>query len=234
MCTAVFRNFRMICLLQTCSVLNTQAGQAACVLLTTPAMKYRLHLKFRMPKHRYLLWLVHLLPACVLLPLLVPAQNKLKPSLGLHASLNSSFDFVGPSLQAGADYPLGRGTALSAYLHYFGDRFSRNENGFSMRGRYRNVTAAFMLDQNFSRRPVNTLYMGVGVALQQYKGVYTYSAGTWEENFRGVVPAVRLGYVFPVADKQLLLEANVTGPIVEPDAYMELISLLSLGLRLRF
>jgi hypothetical protein len=175
--------------------------------------------------------------ALLLLSGAAAAQHKLRPYLGLHASGNADMVYVGPSAQLGLDYRPLRHLGLSAYAHYFRRRFDRNFANEFEEGKFDCLTGALLLEVRLGRQPERRgFFAGGGLALQYLKDDYhSYWARIYQERKRNVLPALRLGYAFPLGRHQLTAELNATGPYneaTEYGSYTELITQLSLGTRL--
>ncbi|GAB2947791.1 hypothetical protein GCM10027048_10970 [Hymenobacter coalescens] len=173
----------------------------------------------------------------LLLAGLATAQHQLRPYAGLHASGNADMVYVGPSVQIGADYRPLRRLGLSTYVHYFRRRFDRNFANEFEEGKFDCLTGAALLELRLGRQPERRgLFVGAGVALQYLKDDYhSYWARVYTLRKHDVLPALRLGYAFPLGRHQLTAELNATGPYHEGDeysSYTELLTQLSVGTRL--
>lgn len=167
------------------------------------------------------------------------AQRRLRPYLGLHASGDAEMFYLGPSAQLGADYRLTSHLGLGGYLHYFRRRIDRDFGNYQTeQGRFDCLTGAVLLDVRLGRQPERRgPFVGGGLALQYLRDEYqTNRLRIYTLRKHDVLPALRLGYAFPLGRHQLTAELNATGPYSEFNDYggstTELITQLSLGTRL--
>lgn len=177
-----------------------------------------------------------LLLAFCLLPVAVSAQHKLRPYVGLHGSGDAQMYYLGPSGQIGADYRINSFCGLTSYVHYFRRRIDRTEaNNQFEKASFDCLTGALLVQVHLGSKPNRGLFAGAGAAAQRveddFKSDWTLG---WHTIRRGVLPAIRLGYAFPIGPHQLTAELNATGPYQERTAYYtstELITQLSVGTR---
>lgn len=171
------------------------------------------------------------------------SQSRLHPYLGLHVSGDAQLYYVGPSFSVGTDVTLTNTFSLTGYIHYFPKNVDKTySNGDFARGRYRSTTAALLGEIFLGKTPEKGMFVAAGVSVQHTKDDFKSSWTTLDQERTIVIPALRVGYMFPIsAQKKLALELNATGPYAyksEDNGYiihsLEVLTQLSLGSRIRF
>jgi hypothetical protein len=80
------------------------------------------------------------------------------------------------------------------------------------------------------------LFFGGGLAIQQLENKFDSSWSYWQKKRTNVLPAIRIGYAFPLWQHRLITaEINATGPYQKQEylyTYTELVTQLSLGTRI--
>ena len=143
--------------------------------------------------------------------------------------------YIGPSGQLGADYRFSQYFGLSVYGHAFVRRIDRDFGNFKFeRGKFDCLTTALLLDFHPGGNPVRGAFLGAGIAGQYLRDDYVSDYQTINRQRYDVLPAIRLGYAFPLGGHQLTAELNATGPYSEKTpngSITELLTQLSLGTR---
>lgn len=168
------------------------------------------------------------------------AQNKLHPYAGLHITMDAGGSFLGPSVQAGADYIIKKRLSLSSYLHYFPDGINRKySDGSFDRGKYRSLTMAALIQRALSENSMKGFFLAGGLALQKMKVDVLSNWGNWHENRTILTLAFRFSYQINLKNNSIAIEINGTGPYKSKEGdppnvvrTTELLTQLSLGLRL--
>ena len=150
--------------------------------------------------------------------------------------------YVGPSFQAGADYQIKKRIVLSGYIHYFTKKVIGAEYpGIFWKGKFKTFTGTFLFQGNISKSPTKSFFLAGGVALQRWKDKYSDNYDSWDDKRTTLIPAIRIGYFFPVDRYKITIELNGTGPysysysnIISTVSVLEILTQLSLGMRFIF
>jgi len=170
------------------------------------------------------------------------SQEKFKPYIGVHASMDAGGYYVGPSFMAGTDYQLKQGYSLSSYFHLFHDRlYDVYPDGSIDKGNYQSYILALLLEKHLSHKPKRGMQVAGGIAVQRTIEDYiSYNVPGYEKRTI-LVAALRLGYRFPFKHRSFTVELNAVGPHigkVGPPPYypqtIEILTQLSLGTRFLF
>ncbi|MEO7924854.1 MAG: hypothetical protein ABIR30_14315 [Chitinophagaceae bacterium] len=163
------------------------------------------------------------------------------PYLGLHISGDAEMFYLGPSFQGGVDFQVRERIVLSGYVHYF---MKKRENveygGFLEKGRFKTFTGALLLQLNTSINPAKSCFLAGGIAIQRWRDKYSTDYDSWDDKRTTWIPAIRVGYFFPIQENKLSIELNGTGPYSytygDPPTgrVLEILTQLSLGMRFIF
>lgn len=164
------------------------------------------------------------------------SQTRLHPYIGIHLPGDAELYYIGPSFQVGTDYYLKKRLLLSGYGHYYAkivDRLNR-DNSFE-KGKFKTITGCILLQFNVSRNLNRSFFFAGGMSIQRWADNFKSSWNVWDIKRTTVLPAVRLGYFFPVYRFKLALELNGTGPYSyheDNSDMLEILTQISVGLRL--
>jgi hypothetical protein len=159
---------------------------------------------------------------------------------GLHLTSDAEMYYLAPSFQAGVEFNLKRRLALSAYIHYFYSTVNNagNSNPANEIGRYRTFTSAVLIQADAGSGWYKGFFIGIGLAMQQYADKFQGPFGSYDERGTRVIPAIRMGYLFPAGLHAIAVEFNGTGPYSYNDGLTgtvtEIFTQVSLGGRFIF
>jgi len=166
----------------------------------------------------------------------VCAQQRWHPYVGLHASGDAALYYLGPSLQVGTDYHFNGRIGLTGYLHSYRRSLTRTDPMHYEKGHFHSLTGAVLVELRPARKAPRGFQLAAGLAVQQVDSEFDSRWAYWDERRTNVLPALRLGYAFPLLQRHLLTaELNATGPYQERGygyTYTEIITQLSLGTRI--
>jgi hypothetical protein len=170
------------------------------------------------------------------------SQKRLHPYLGLHVSMDAGGYFVAPSFMAGADYLLRDKISASSYVHVFRGRlYDVYPDGSIDKGKYQSYILALLIQRHLSKSPTKGMDLAGGAAVQRTINDYIINNEAGIEKRTILVAAVRVGYKFPVKQRNLTVELNAVGPHigkVGPPPYyeqvIEILTQLSFGFRFIF
>ena len=173
--------------------------------------------------------------ALLLLSGTVVAQRHFRPYAGLHGSGDAELYYLGPSMQLGADYHFSNRLGLTAYGHYFRRRIDWESDDYEFtKAKFDCLTGALLVEVRLGQKPTRGMFVGAGMAVQHLDDDFESDWTRFHVTRLNVLPAIRIGYSFPVGKHLLTAELNATGPHSEEDEYgrlTELITQLSLGTR---
>lgn len=159
---------------------------------------------------------------------------------GLHLSSDAEMYYLAPSFQAGVEFNLKRRLVISAYIHYFYTTVNNaaNSNPADEIGRYRTFTSAVLIQADAGSGWYKGFFVGIGLAMQQYADKFQGPFGSYDERGTRVIPAIRMGYLFPAGLHAIAIEFNGTGPYSYNDGFAgtvtEISTQVSLGGRFIF
>jgi hypothetical protein len=147
---------------------------------------------------------------------LAQAQQKFKPSLGVHFTGDNQMFFLGLKFQGGIHYTINDRISVGLYTGYFHNIVVPNfVAGVVEWGDYSVFHAYTMIERNFAiKNPQRGIFAGLGLGFQ-----YINESEAFEiSNIRPInsIGVFRMGYRFRLKNNRILnLEITFTGPYYE-------------------
>jgi hypothetical protein len=173
-------------------------------------------------------------------------QKRIQPFIAAYASMDAEGFYFGPSFSGGLVQPLTKKISVTGFVHYFKARVNdEGDLGAFDKGTFRLISFVVMPELKFGRKVNKGFFIGAGIAYQLRKQNYASESFTTIEDKAMFLPAVKLGWRFPLpeAKSYLSFELFGTGPYSYEESYnlvsdnsytMEALTQLSAGFRLVF